>query len=275
MPARRLSRSNARRRRSIGYLSRVSDESLELMQRLVAGDMAAVEPLLKRYLPGLRAWVRSQSGPELNALESHSDLCQTVCREVLEKADRFRHEGEGAFRHWLYTTASRKIRNKQRYWLAQRRDVGRNKPLAEASPSGDEVELIDCYASICTPSEDASIKEELQRIEAALSEISEEHREVIRLSKMCGLSHAEVAERMNRSEGAVRGLLFRALASLASKMNYASDSPVYSLNKTTGRMPTSKLRESGLSSSRSAQRRFTGSSLNDPPRTMRYSSLPT
>jgi len=180
--------------------------------------MTAVEPLLKRYLPGLRAWVRSQSGPELNALESHSDLCQSVCREILEKADRFRYEGEGAFRHWLYTTASRKIRNKQRYWLAQRRDVGRNKPLMQSTSSGDDAELIDCYASICTPSEDASAREELERIEAALTELSDEHREVIMLSKMCGLSHAEIAEEMSRSEGAIRALLFRALASLASKM---------------------------------------------------------
>ena len=196
----------------------MSDESLELMRRLAGGDLAAVEPLLERYLPGLRVWVRSQSGPELNALESHSDLCQSVCREVLEKADRFRHEGEGAFRHWLFTTAARKIKNKQRYWLAQRRDAGRNKPLMETTASGAEAELIDCYASMCTPSEDASVREELERIEAAMSELNDEHREVILLSKMCGLSHAEIAERMKRSEGAVRALLFRALASLASKM---------------------------------------------------------
>lgn len=201
-----------------GYLEFMADESLELVRRLAGGDQTAIEPLLERHLPGLRVWVRAQSGSALNALESQSDLCQSVCREVLEKADRFKYEGEGAFRHWLYTTAARKIRNKQRYWLAQRRDAGRNKPLMQATPSGSDDSLIACYASICSPSEDAIVKEELGRIESALAELSEEHREVILQSRMLGLSHAEIAERMGRTEGAVRALLFRALASLASKM---------------------------------------------------------
>lgn len=200
------------------YASFMPDDFAELTQRLAAGDRAAIEPLLERHLPGLRVWVRSQCGPELNALESQSDLCQSVCREVLEKVDRFRYEGEGAFRHWLYTTASRKIRNKQRYWLAQQRDVGRNKRMLQDSSSGAEADLVDCYASFCTPSEDASAKEEIERIERAISELSDEHREIILLAKMCELSHSEIAVRLDRSEGAVRALLFRALASLASKM---------------------------------------------------------
>ena len=196
----------------------MAEDSLELVQRLVNGDQAAVGPLLERHLPGLRAWVRVQSGGTLNALESNSDLCQSVCREVLEKVDRFQYEGEGAFRHWLYTTATRKIRNKQKFYLAQRRDVGRKVPIQKQSPSGEYESLVACYASISTPSEVAVAREEVEKIESALLLLSEEHREVILLARMLELSHAEIAERMGRNESGIRVLLFRALASLADKM---------------------------------------------------------
>ena len=196
----------------------MAENSHELVRRLAAGDHAAVGPLIERHLPGLRAWVRVQSGGALNALESNSDICQSVCREVLEKVDRFKYEGEGAFRHWLYTTATRKIRNKQKYYLAQRRDVGREVPIRNQSPSGEYESLVSCYASICTPSEEVVAREEVDRVESALLFLSDEHREVILLARMLELSHAEIAVRMDRKESSIRVLLFRALANLADRM---------------------------------------------------------
>ena len=50
-------------------------------------------------------------GPQLRAKESASDLVQSVCREVLGRLDRFQHGGEAGFRHWLYATALRKVRD--------------------------------------------------------------------------------------------------------------------------------------------------------------------
>jgi RNA polymerase sigma-70 factor (ECF subfamily) len=195
----------------------MSDESLELVNRLAGGDAAAIEPLLERHLPGLRAWVRLH-GRALRAQESSSDLCQSVCRDVLENLGRFQYGGEGAFRHWLYTTATRKIRNRQKYWLAQKRDAGRDVPMVGPARSGSDEHLMDAYASICSPSEDAIAREEIERVEAAFARLSDDHRDVILMARVAGLSHAEIAERMDRKEGAVRALLFRALAQLASLM---------------------------------------------------------
>lgn len=202
---------------TIRYLGRVSNESLELVQRLANGDQRALEPLLQKHLPGLRAWVRMQAGGSMRAVESHSDLCQSVCREVLEKVDRFRYEGEGAFRHWLYTTATRKIRNKQKFWLAQKRDAMRAVPL-DSSKSNYDPALLDCYASMCSPSQEAMGAEMAIRIEKAFAALSEEHREVILLSRVLQMTQAEIAARMDRKEGAIRALLFRALANLADRM---------------------------------------------------------
>jgi len=68
---------------------------------------------------------------------------------------------------------------------------------------------------LCTPSRDAEARETMRRVEAAFDLLPEDYREAITLHKLCGLSHAEIAERMQRSEGAVRNLVYRGISRLA------------------------------------------------------------
>ena len=79
------------------------------MTEHLSGDRRAVQQLLERHLPSLRAYVRLRAGAVIPRHESGSDLVQSVCRDVLENLDRFRYPGEAAFRAWLYATALRKI----------------------------------------------------------------------------------------------------------------------------------------------------------------------
>jgi RNA polymerase sigma-70 factor (ECF subfamily) len=62
----------------------------------------------------------------------------------------------------------------------------------------------------------------MERLERALASLTPEYREVILLSRVEGLSRAEVAVRMQRSEGSVRMLLHRALAALAVELGGAT-----------------------------------------------------
>ena len=55
-------------------------------------------------------------------------------------------------------------------------------------------------------------------MEAALDRIREDYREIILLARVTGLSHREIAEKLGKSEGAVRMLLHRALGRLAAAM---------------------------------------------------------
>jgi RNA polymerase sigma-70 factor (subfamily 1) len=193
----------------------MSDPEATLIERARRQDGAAVEELLSRHLPGLRAFVRLRSGRLLREKESCSDLVQSVCREVLENLDRFQHGGENAFKQWLYRTALRKIGHRYDYWLADKRDPGRVRELSGAESQAADAQLASAYASLVTPSRAAMAREELARIESAFEQLSEDHREVIVLARILGLSHAEIAREMQRSEVAVRGLLFRALAHLS------------------------------------------------------------
>jgi RNA polymerase sigma-70 factor, ECF subfamily len=188
----------------------MAEESAHLAEQAARGDEVAMQRLLELHLDGLRAFVRLRAGPELRRREESSDLVQSVCREVLAQAGRFQHAGESSFRRWLYTTALRKISDRADHWRAQKREGGREQPF----PSGGDAALLRRYGSFSSPSRDAIVREEVERVERAFEELSEEQREVITLAHVVGMSRAEIAAQMERSEGAVRVLLHRSLARL-------------------------------------------------------------
>jgi RNA polymerase sigma-70 factor (ECF subfamily) len=180
-------------------------------------DPAAIQSLLVRHLGELRAFVRLHAGALVRARESCTDLVQSVCREVLEDLPAFDYRGEAQFRAWLFKQALHKIVNRQRFWQAQRRDAARERA---ADASTDE-SLSACYQTLCTPSRNAMARETLEAIERAFDKLPESHREAILLQRVGGLSYAEIAEQMNKSEGAVRNLVYRGLAQLTALLGEA------------------------------------------------------
>ncbi|MEM7202653.1 MAG: sigma-70 family RNA polymerase sigma factor [Planctomycetota bacterium] len=190
-------------------------DSLELLRRMEAGHADALEQLLERNLPALRCFVRLRCGPEIRAKEESSDLVQSVCREVLSNLDRFQYPSENGFQQWLFLTAARKIKNRYAYYLAAKRDARRER-RSSASESADA--FAGCYASVCTPSREVAANEQIAEIEAAFDKLPEHYREVILLSRVVKLSSEEIAARMDKTEGAVRVLLCRALARLAERL---------------------------------------------------------
>lgn len=186
-----------------------------LVDRASRGDPAAIDELLAENLPALRAFVRLRMGPTLRAKESAGDVVQSCCREILEHLDRYRVRGHENFRRWLFTTALRVVRNKAKFWQRERRDAGREARHPDPGESASGAAFSDCYRTLVTPSREVLAKEEIERFERAFDGLSDEHREVISLSRIVGLSHQEIAQQMERSEAATRQLLHRALAALA------------------------------------------------------------
>lgn len=194
-----------------------------LVDAASAGSLPAVEVLLERYLPELRAYVRLRAGPTVRARESVSDLVQSTCREVLANVDRFRWGGEVGFRRWLYASALRRIVDKHEFHRAQKRDVEREVTHAalggEAATSPGPLDLGAYAASLSTPSGVAVAREQSERLERAFDALTDEQRELIVQSRLMGVSHDELAEGLGKSKGAVRVALHRALARLAAELD--------------------------------------------------------
>ncbi|MEM1448758.1 MAG: sigma-70 family RNA polymerase sigma factor [Planctomycetota bacterium] len=182
-----------------------------LIQAASEGDRDALEELLCRSLPDLRMLVKRRAGALVRGRESDSDIVQSVCREILTHGDVFQHPSEQAFRKWLYATTIRKLGQRRDRMTAQRRDV-----LRERSISTEEGGVLDpADAESPTPSGQLAVREELDRLEAALDALPDEYREVIVHAKIGGRSREEIAAATGRSPGAVRMLLHRAMARLA------------------------------------------------------------
>ena len=186
---------------------------LQLAERAAQGDQAAVEKLLELHLPSVRAFVRAHMGRQLRAKESSSDIVQSVCRELLTHQERFKHPSEGAFAAWLFTTARRKISNRVRDLERGKRDAGRE--VSGGDGGVDFAELGAAYSRFSSPSASVMRREEIERLEAAMEKMTPEHREVLTLAHLAGLSRKEIAEQIGSNEEAVRAMLHRAMAKLS------------------------------------------------------------
>jgi RNA polymerase sigma-70 factor, ECF subfamily len=186
-------------------------------------DGFPVEELIARHLPGLRAYVAGRVDRLVHSKESNADIVQSVCREVLEHIARFEHRSEAGFKQWLYRTAERKIIDRYRYYTAEKRDAAREVPplpTGEASEDADILALAlrDAQGGRPTPSHEAIAREELLRTSRAFEGLPPVYREVILLSRVHGMPHAEIAKRLGKSEGAVRNLLYRGLGALTDRL---------------------------------------------------------
>lgn len=185
------------------------------IQKATQGDAIAVDRLLERFLPQLRAFVRLRLGPGLRGKESGDDIVQSVCRQLLQDLDRVEFTGEVSFKHWLYLAALRKIKDRHRFYHRKKRNLDRELPIDASSRLAQE------YVSLSTPSQLAMQREDLAMFEQVFDSMPEDYREVITLSRLVGLTHAEIAVQMGRTEGSVRVLLYRALARLGVALDRA------------------------------------------------------
>ena len=182
-----------------------------------SGEKRALTSLFQRNLPPLVAFIRARAGKAIAARESAADIAQSVFREVLQDADQIELQGEGAFRNWIYMQATRKVLDRAKFHGRDRRDASREVPIPEAGPAADA--LLDCYATIASPSRHAAAREELARFEAAVQSLPENQRDAVTMSRLMGLSYAQVAEQLGSSESAVRGLVARGLAAISGLLD--------------------------------------------------------
>jgi len=191
------------------------DDREPLLQRASEGDAVAMDRLLERYLPDLERYVRRHAGPLIGPRESAADLVQSACREVLQHAERFRYDGEEGFRRWLFATALRKIQDRHRFHRAERRDIRREQRSPQTPPEAKSDLSRAFFRTLATPSGDAAMREEIERIGRIFASLPDRYREVITLAQIEKLPSSEVGRRMGLTDANARMLLSRALARLA------------------------------------------------------------
>lgn len=193
------------------------------MQHMLAalrqGDADALGRLLSRYQPWLQLLARLQIDQRLQGKVGASDVVQQTLLEACRALPQFRGETEAELKAWLRQILAHVLGHEfRRYKGTQQRDLGREVSLEQALAESSlrlEQMLADADPS---PSGQAVQREEELRLADVLARLPEDYREVIILRNLQGLSHEEVAQRMDRGVGAVRMLWVRALARLREEL---------------------------------------------------------
>ncbi len=179
--------------------------SRALVQRIRTGDADAFAELYAQYRDRLLFAIRCRMGARLRAHLQSEDVLQSVMRDAIGDLPRFEPRGEHALARYLHTCALNKIRGLARHWAAERR-------------SG-EVALTDSVLAVAGGGGDALAYREparWERLERALTLLPENMREVILLRQLEGMSNADAAVAMGKSEDATSKLFARAMARLTT-----------------------------------------------------------
>jgi RNA polymerase sigma-70 factor (ECF subfamily) len=185
-----------------------------LIERARAGDQEALGQVLEEYRQYLRLLARPRVGYNLRVRVDPSDLVQDTLLEAQRDFQHFQGATEGELAAWLRRILARNLADQVKHHQSQRRDFHRDQPLNALVEQAHEA----LAATLSTPSAHARQREQAVLLANALALLPPDHREVITLRHVEGLSFQEVASRMGRTPGAVRMLWMRALEGLGRLM---------------------------------------------------------
>ncbi len=187
--------------------------SESLLRRAAAGESLAMEELIRLHEPRLLAFLRTRMGPGLRACESAHDLLQDILFDLSRGVASFEYRSEPEFRGWLYTLAMRRIHDRARHHLRQKRGGGAARHHAD-SEALEEL-MMEGFSSVLSPGRVLQRKEDLARLQEAFAQLSTDDREILSLAFFCGMTSGQIAEKLGVSEEAARKRKNRAKARLA------------------------------------------------------------
>lgn len=178
---------------NVGPAMAASDH--ELMVAVRSGDLARLGDLFERHhRPLYGFFVRLTNQPTLA-----EDLVQTVFQRLLTYRHTYR--GEGRFGAWIYHVARMVAADHFR------------RQARHATPT-DPAALPDLPDSAATPDTRAATTDDLDLLRTALTHLDVADREILILSRLQNLAHAEIARLCDCSVGAVKVRVHRALLEL-------------------------------------------------------------
>ncbi len=194
-----------------------SQDVAEWLPAARAGSREAMGQALEAYRAYLLLIANRQLDPALRAKGGASDLVQETFMEAMRDFPRFQGNSSDELQAWLRQMLLHNVANFARgYRGTHKREVGREVALERETPSGGHGPGV--AADTPSPSGQAMAQEETESLERDLAQLPDDYKEVIRLRHQDGLSFAEIAQRLQRTENAVRKLWFRAIERLQETM---------------------------------------------------------
>lgn len=195
---------------------------LSLYREAKNGNKQAENQLNDELRPFLRAIAMNLGAGQAFGEWDQSDIAQecfvTLCSLPPEQA--FRGTTAAEFMDWLRTIARHKYLDAVARSRRQKRGGGQ---IIGPLPEGADGEVA-IAADTSTPSKRLKQQEEQEALAAALSRLPDEYQQVLRLKYSSeNLTFAEIAQRLNTTEGAVKQLARRAIDRLREDKEFSGE----------------------------------------------------
>ncbi len=191
----------------------------QLLRRAKTGDSAALGELLMRFGPRIR--MELDINPKWQSVLEVDDVLQVTYFEAFEQIGRFAGDVP-AFSRWLRRIAENNLKDAI-HWLHREK---RPQPEHRVTPSDDEDSLVwlcqRLTGGVESPSRHAVGNEVRQLLEAEISNLPSDYRDVLRWIYLEGKTVGEVAQRIGRTKGAVHLLRIRAVDRLRERLGSGS-----------------------------------------------------
>lgn len=188
--------------------------------RFSSGDDLAA--FMESHRRQLLAYVDRNIGPALRSRLEPDDIVQEVIISAIASPEQFNVEGRDPFR-LLCQLAEQRIIDAHRHHVgAKKRSSSREVSMDAPAGGSDGFGFVDLLvASITSPSQAFSKVQKEFRLQQAIAELSEEQKEILRLRFVEGLPTKDIAERLGKSDGAIRVMLTRTVAQLQEVLTIA------------------------------------------------------
>ncbi|REJ85699.1 MAG: RNA polymerase subunit sigma-24 [Planctomycetota bacterium] len=191
-----------------------TENEAELIDRAIHGDEEALALLFSAHRERLRRVVAFRLHPKLRSRVDPDDILQEAYLNAAQRLGRFLHDGAHSFFIWMRLILNQTLADVHRRHLgAQIRDARREARSRPAS-MGDSTSLsltVHLIGHLTSPSQ-AALREELsEKIDDALSTMSELDQEVLAMRHFEELSNSEIAAALEISEQAAAMRYIRAL----------------------------------------------------------------
>lgn len=199
-------------------MSEPSPSDSSLLDRIKQKDATALAEYIQQNLNQLAGFVRSITGEHLLAVVEVDDLVQEISTAALSGLDTAPLD-EYSPMDWLQQLARRRVVDAHRFHFdAKRRDANRQQSLnaAGGGSSADSAPGLErlLAASMTSPSAAFSRDVRMMRMQEAVETLGEEQKQAIRMRYAEGLPTKKIAEKLGKTDVAVRVLLSRSMRQL-------------------------------------------------------------
>ncbi len=185
-----------------------ADSDYAIVRQVQAGDVAAFDKIILKYRERLFGIIYNLTSNR----EDTADLVQEAFIKAFQSINRF--QGQASFFTWLYKIAVNNAlthlrKNKLRTFFS----------LERLQEEPFNAEIVAKLTDKTGGDRDAYLRELQEKLNEAMQKLSIKHRTVITLFEIDGLSHAEIADVMECSEGTVRSRLHYAKQFLQGELS--------------------------------------------------------